>query len=333
MKMADVTEFRMVPDASVEALFAARRGKPLPDYRTLTIAAARASFASAQAATVIEKPVLDAIDDIRAEWKGVVVRLRLYRPTHSDQAQPALVYFHGGGWVMGGLDSHDHICRSLAREAGVVVIAVGYPLAPETRYPGQVRYGLSAMHWIFANAAALNLDGERIAVAGDSAGGNIAAVLALHSRNGELPALKAQILIYPVLDLTMSGASYAHPHPDLSITGEAMDWYIGHYLPDRRLASNWQASTFLVESVAGLCPSFVMTAGCDVVASEGRAYADRLRSAGVSLVEKSYPGQIHAFLGLPHLLPEARRAFFDIANYLRAHVSAPMGDDVDSLTP
>src|SRR5690606_20954890 len=155
-------------------------------------------------------------------------------------------------------------------EAGVVVIAVDYPLAPETRYPGQVHYGLSAMHWIFANAAALNLDRERIAVAGDSAGGNIAAVLALHSRNGDLPALKAQILIYPVLDLTMSGRSYAYPHPDLSIAGEAMDWYIEHYLPDRRLAANWQASPYLVESVAGLCPSFVMTAGCDVVASEGR---------------------------------------------------------------
>jgi acetyl esterase len=331
--MADVTEFRMVPDGSVEALFAARRGKPLPDYRALTIEVARANFAAAQAATVIEKPELEEINDIEAELEGAVVRLRLYRPTHSDRPQPALVYFHGGGWVMGGLDSHDHICRILAREAGVVVVAVDYPLAPETRYPGQLCYGLSAMHWIFANAGALNLDHGRIAVAGDSAGGNIAAVMALHSRNGDLPALKAQILLYPVLDLTMSGASYEHPHPDLSITGAAMDWYIGHYLPDRRLAANWQASPYLVESVAGLCPSFVMTAGCDVVASEGMAYAERLRWAGVPVVEKPYPGQIHAFLALPHLLPEAGQAFFDIANYLRAHVSVRQVDDVDSLTP
>lgn len=331
--MADVTEFRMVPDASVEALFAARRGKPVPDYRTLTVEAARANFSAAQAATVIDKPALEAISDLEAEWEGEVVRLRIYRPTHSDQSQPALVYFHGGGWVMGGLDSHDHICRILAREAGVVVIAVDYPLAPDTRYPGALRYGLDAMRWIFANADALNLDPARVAVGGDSAGGNIAAVMALHSRNGDLPALKAQVLLYPVLDLTMSGASYAHPHPDLSITGAAMDWYIGHYLPDRRLAANWQASPSLVDSVSGLCPSFVMTAGCDVVASEGIAYANRLRSAGVSLVEKSYPGQIHAFLALPHLLPEAGQAFFDIANYLRAHVSASAGEDVAAVLP
>ena len=331
--MADATEWPMVPDASVEALFAARRGKPMPNYATLTLDAARANFAAAQAATVLEKPELAAIRDLEIDWEGEAINLRLYRPSHGGQKQAALVYFHGGGWVLGGLDSHDHICRILAEAAGVVVIAVDYPLAPETRYPGAVNYGLNAMRWIFANAWALDLDSARIAVGGDSAGGNLAAVMALHSRNEHLPALKAQVLLYPVLDLTMSWASYRNPHPELSVTGAAMDWYIGHYLADRQLAAHWQASPFLAESVVGLCPSFVMTAGCDVVAWDGMAYAERLRSAGVPLVEKRYPGQIHAFLALPHLLPEAAQAFSAIANYLRANVSAPTGENAAAPRP
>lgn len=331
--MADATEWPMVPDASVEALFAARRGKPVPDYATLTLDAARANFAAAQAATVIEKPELAAIRDLAVDREGEAINLRLYRPSHGEHHQAALVYFHGGGWVLGGLDSHDHICRILAEAAGVVVIAVDYPLAPETRYPGAVHYGLNAMRWIFANAWALDLDPARIAVGGDSAGGNLAAVLALHARNEDLPALKAQVLLYPVLDLTRSGVSYRNPHPDLSVTGAAMNWYIGHYLPDRQLATNWQASPYLAESLVGLCPSFVMTAGCDVVAWDGMAYADRLRSAGVPLVEKHYPGQIHAFLALPHLLPEAGQAFSDIANYLKAHVSVPNRENAAASVP
>lgn len=331
--MSDSAEYQMVPDASVEALFEARRGSPLPDYSTLSVETARASFAAAQAATVIDKPELEEIVDLKVEWSGENINLRIYRPNFGCHSEAALVYFHGGGWVMGGLDSHDHICRVLAERAGLVVIAVDYPLSPETRYPGAIRNALGALRWIFAHAAALKLDPARIAVGGDSAGGNLAAVMAIHSRNGDLPALKAQVLLYPVLDLTMSGASYSAAHPDLTVTRAAMDWYIGHYLPDRRLAANWQASPFLVESVAGLCPSFVLTAGCDVVASDGMAYADRLRQAGVSIVEKTYPGQIHAFLALPHRLPEAWDAFSDIANYLKAHVSVQAGENVASVLP
>lgn len=323
----------MVPDASVEALFAARRGAPKPDYATLSVEAARSAFAAAQAAMVLDSPTLANVRDLEGIWNGEAVRVRVYRPSETNTPQAALVYFHGGGWVMGSLDSHDHICRVLATEADVVVIAVDYPLAPETQYPGAIRYGLNAMNWVFANAGPLGLDPARIAVGGDSAGGNLAAVMALHARYGDLPALRAQVLLYPVLDLTMSGPSYQDPHPDLSISGAAMEWYIANYLPDRRLAQNWQASPYFVESVAGVCPGFILTAGCDVVAWDGIAYAERLRAAAVPLVEKCYRGQIHAFLALPHLLPEVGQAFFDIAKYLRAQVSTRMGENVAACSP
>lgn len=322
----------MVPDASVEALFDARRNAPKPDYATLSVETARSSFAAAQAATVLEKPEMAEIIEVEDSWNGEPLRLRVYRPSLNAELQAALIYFHGGGWVLGSIESHDHICRTLAAKADVVVIAVDYPLAPESRYPCAVLYGLNAINWVFANVDALGLDRQRIAVGGDSAGGNLAAVMALHARNGDLPRLAAQVLLYPVLDLTMSGASYDDPHPDLSITGAAMDWYIGHYLPDRRLAENWQASPYFVESVVGLCPSFILTAGCDVVAWDGMAYADRLGEAGVPVVEKRYPGQIHAFLALPHLLPEADHAFCDVANYLKAQLSIGAVENVAAET-
>lgn len=323
----------MVPDASVEALFEARRNAPKPDYSILSVQAARSNFAAAQAATVLDKPDMAEIIEVEDSWNGEPLRLRVYRPSDKAEPQGALIYFHGGGWVLGSLDSHDHICRTLAAKGDVVVIAVDYPLAPEARYPCAVLCGLNAVNWVFANSDALGLERTRIAVGGDSAGGNLAAVMALHARNGDLPALKAQVLLYPVLDLTMSGESYENPHPDLSITGAAMDWYIGHYLPDRRLAENWQASPYFVDSVVGLCPSFILTAGCDVVVRDGMAYAERLAAAGVPIVEKCFPGQIHAFLALPHLLPEAERAFCDVANYLKEHLSVRMGENVAPETP
>lgn len=324
--MDAATKSAMVPDASVERLFQARRGMPAVDYRHLSVEAARANFAAAQAATVLAaSPAMVEIRDIESEWEGRHVELRLYRPLESDTAAPALVYFHGGGWVLGSLDSHDHICRMLASLAGTTVLSVSYPLSPETPFPGAVQSGLAAIRWIFTHATELGIDRDRIAVAGDSAGGNLAAVMALHSRNSALPPLKAQLLLYPLLDLEMSGPSYGNAHPELSVSPSAIGWYIGHYLGGRASASHWEASPLLADSLVGSCPAFILTAGCDVVCSDGIVFAERLRRAGVSVEEIHYPGQIHAFLALPHLLPEADQAYKDIANYLVHHVSGARG--------
>lgn len=319
--MDAVINSAMVPDASVERLFQARRGMPAVDYRHLSVEAARANFAAAQAATVLASPAMVELRDIESEWEGQEVGLRLYRPLENHTAAPALVYFHGGGWVLGSLDSHDHICRMLAGLSGTTVLSVSYPLSPETPFPGAVQAGLAAIRWIFTHATELGIDHDRIAVAGDSAGGNLAAVMALHSRNKALPALKAQLLLYPLLDLEMSGRSYVDAHPELSVSPSAIGWYIGHYLGSRASASHWKASPLLADSLVGSCPAFILTAGCDVVCSDGIAFARRLRHAGVSVEEIHYPGQIHAFLALPHLLPEAGQAYHDIANYLVRQVS------------
>lgn len=312
----------MVPDASVERLFEARRGRPAVDYSSLTVEAARAGFVAAQSLTVLEAPGMATVQDIETVWNSQPVRIRLYRPLESATPQPALVFFHGGGWVLGNLDSHDHLCRTLANLSGTVVLSVDYPLSPETRFPGAVHNGLAAIRWIFAKAAELGIDADRLAVGGDSAGGNLAAVMALHSRNGALPAFKAQLLFYPLLDLTMAGPSYIDAHPQLSIPASAIAWYIGHYLGDRADAGQWEASPLLAADVAESCPAFILTAGCDVVCSDGIAFAERLGEADVSVVVKHYPGQIHAFLALPHMLPEATLAYQDIANYLVRHVSS-----------
>jgi acetyl esterase len=311
----------MVPDASVEQLFEARRGRPAVDYEDLSVEAARASFAAAQSLTVLEIPDMASVRDIEAVWDGQNFRVRIYRPLENAAPQPALVFFHGGGWVLGNLDSHDHLCRMLASLSGTVVLSVEYPLSPETRFPAAVYTGLAAIRWIFTSAAALGIDRDRVAIGGDSAGGNLAAVLALHSRDGALPAFKAQLLFYPLLDLTMSGPSYADAHPQLSIPPSAIAWYIGHYLGDDTDAGHWEASPLLAPDVAESCPVFILTAGCDVVCSDGIAFAERLREADVSVVVKHYPGQIHAFLALSHMLPEATLAYQDIANYLVRHVS------------
>jgi acetyl esterase len=322
--MAGAGQNTMMPDESVERLFESRRGRPPVDWENLTVETARANFAAAQSLFPLPPPDLADVSDVQAHWEGQAVSLRIYRPAISDIPQPAMIFFHGGGWVLGDLDSHDHLCRMLASLSGVVVLSVDYPLSPENRFPGAVASSLAAVRWIFAQAEQLGLDSRRVAVGGDSAGGNLAAVMALHSRKGALPPFRAQLLFYPLLDLTASGPSYRNAHPDLSIPASAISWYVDHYLGTTADPAQWEASPLLASDLDESCPAFILTAGCDVVCSDGTAYAERLRQAGVAVIEKHYPGQVHAFLSLPHLLPEAVDAFQVIANYLAHNVSAPV---------
>ena len=231
-----------------------------------------------------------------------------------------MIFFHGGGWVIGGPDSHDHLCRSVVRGADVTLISLDYPLSPEAKFPRTLDLCAETVRWIFDNADGLGIDPARVAFSGDSAGGNLAAVLALMARDGDLPRPRAQALFYPVTDLTMSQPSYGIDFPGMPVSARTMAWFIDHYLETPDQARDWHASPLLAPSFADVAPAFVMTAGCDVLCDEGRAFAAKLAEAGTEVTEAHFPGQIHPFLTLPHVLPRSYAAIEAGTDFLVRHL-------------
>ena len=215
---------------------------------------------------------------------------------------PGLVFFHGGGWVIGDLDSHDDLCRDLAAQAGCAVLSVDYRLAPEHRFPAAADDAIAATNWVAANAAPLGIDPKRLAVGGDSAGGNLAAVAALAARDAGRP-LAAQLLIYPVTDMSrFEGESYATCGEGYGLTAGAMVWFRDHYLTDANAARDWRVSPLLASDLGRSPPALVVTAEFDVLRSEGEAYAKRLAEAGVPT--RAHPLRRHD----PRLRIHGRRA-------------------------
>lgn len=233
------------------------------------------------------------------------VPARLYRPDASA-VLPLLVYYHGGGWVIGGLDSHDNVCRSLANKAGVAVLSVDYRLAPEHPFPAAAEDALCALRWAHENAAEIGVDPDRIAVGGDSAGGNLAAVVA---QQRPVP-LRFQLLIYPAVDMTQSFASQKENAAGPVLTEQAMEWFIGHYMADRsrmkdELASPWFAADSMLK---GTPPALVITAQFDPLRDEGEAYGARLIRNGTPASIVRFNGQFHSFFGMLGLLDDAESA-------------------------
>jgi acetyl esterase len=246
------------------------------------------------------------------------IPVRVYEPagTTGDR-RPVVVWYHGGGWVIGDLDSHDGACRRLANRTGAVVVAVHYRLAPEDRFPAAADDAFAALRWVHANAAELGVEPDRIAVAGDSAGGNLSAVTALRTRDEGGPTLRFQALIYPVTDLTMTTASYAENADGYLLTREGMEWFAGHYLGTAD-AKDPLASPFFADDVSGLAPALVITAEFDPLRDEGEAYAARLKEAGVPVEVVRYDGMIHGFYGMGGLTPVALEAAEKVAAALKA---------------
>lgn len=240
----------------------------------------------------------DAVAEVRELRTPSGIGLRLYRPLGSDQAAllPGVLFLHGGGWVLGDLESHDPVCRRLANLSGCAVLAVEYRLAPEHVFPAAVEDCAEAMRFLAGEAAALGVDPSRLAVAGDSAGGNLAAVLALMARDGDLPAPGLQLLFYPVTDLMMTGESYQRTRPDLPLTGASMRYFIDHYTPDPAARVDWRASPGRAPSLAGAAPALVVTAGHDPLCDEARLYAYRLERDGVPVTSLHLSDYAHGFL-------------------------------------
>lgn len=232
------------------------------------------------------------------------VPIRLYRPAPMGEKLPVIVFYHGGGWVIGDLDTHDAPCRMLAAETGYAVVAVDYGLAPENPFPAAVNDAYEALKWVAANSDTLGIDAEKIAVAGDSAGGNLAAVMCHKTRDEAGPKISHQLLVYPVTDDAMDTVSYVDNGEGYMLSRDTMTWFFGHYMvPDA--AGNPLLSPLHATSFAELPPATVITAEYDPLRDEGEAYADKLKAAGIDTLKQRIDGQVHGFFTMTDMMPEA----------------------------
>ena len=247
------------------------------------------------------------------------VPLRLYRPRGSDAATalPVLVYFHGGGWVIGDLDTHDSLCRQLCNASGCAIVAVDYRMGPEHRFPAAVDDCVQATRWVRAHAAELALDAARFAVGGDSAGGNLAAVVCLALREAKQPLPDFQLLLYPATDMRMAAPSHQTNGEGYLLTRDTVAYFRGHYIADPAQWTDWRASPLLAPDLRGLPPALVLTAGYDPLRDEGRQYADALSTAGVPTQYVCFERQIHGFMPMGRVIDEAHTAIDLCAAVLR----------------
>jgi acetyl esterase len=282
----------------------------VPPTHTLSPADARTFYRERRGFTQPAPPDVASVRDLQAEGPHGAIPLRLYRPLGSATTDtlPVLVYFHGGGWVIGDLDTHDTLCRELTNGAGCAVVAVDYRMAPEHRFPTAVDDCLAATRWVRAQAGALKLDATRLAVGGDSAGGNLAAVVSIATRDaGDLP-IAYQLLIYPATDQHRNAPSHTSNGQGYLLTTDTMDYFTGHYITDAAHYRDWRASPLLHGDLAKLPPALVLTAGYDPLRDEGAAYAERLTAAGNGATYVCFERQIHGFITMGKLLDEANTA-------------------------
>ncbi|MVA22063.1 alpha/beta hydrolase fold domain-containing protein [Agrobacterium vitis] len=304
----------------VDAVIAA--SAPGPEVGTPE--SARRSFRESRRALAPAVPEVAYIEDIEAV--DTHPRMRLYRGwgTASGESLPVLLFFHSGGWVSGDLETHDIACRAIANAARCAVIAVDYALAPERPFPAAIDDALAAYEHISRSGPALNVDTSRIAVGGDSAGANIAAVLALSLRD-HAATPSGQILLYPATCFPAQTASRRQFESGPTLNGPALRWFASHYLSDPNTAMDWRASPLLAEDHSSLPPALIVTCGHDPLRDEGLAYADKLEAAGVSVRRRHFPGQIHGFLTMGGVMPETTILIGEVAAELQRVFTAPPG--------
>jgi acetyl esterase len=280
----------------------------LKPIEAMTPAEARAQMeATAQSRKAEPLPVA-RVEEQMVPGPADSIRLRLYWPNAAAPA-PAIVYYHGGGHVIGSLDTHDLVARNLCAGTDALVASVDYRMGPEHKFPAAVEDSFAALKWVHAHANELGADPDRIGVHGDSAGANLAAVVALMARDAGGPRLRLQSLVYPVADYSLAGDSYERFAEGYGVlTRQAMVWFRNHYLRTPKDAEDWRASPIKAASLAGVAPAIVVTAECDVLHDDGEGYAEALRRAGVPVEYKEYSGMIHAFFGMVPVVDDAMNA-------------------------
>lgn len=312
----------------VRALLESMDAQGAPPLETLDPVTARTGRLEPMKMLGGQPEVLARVEDLSVPGPGGNIPIRVYASEHGG-IRSALIYFHGGGFVFGNLDTHDAACRAIAKESGAVVISVDYRLAPEHKFPAAVEDSYAATIWVAQNAAELGIDRGCISVGGDSAGGNLATVVAIRCRDTGGPALASQVLIYPVTDLS---SFETESHRDFAegyfLTRAAMNWFTGHYLPSAGLTSHPEASPLLAPDVSGLPPALVITAEFDPLRDEGEAYAQRLQQAGVPVTVSRYPGMVHGFVSMMGVLAGGREAIHEVAEFTHSVAESRAGDEL-----
>ena len=308
-------------DPQVKAFLDQLAAAGLPPVESLTPREARLQM-EAGAMMLGRMPEVGRVEDHVLAGPESPLRVRLTAPA-GEGPFPAVVYFHGGGWVVGSLFSHDHLCRALTRASGMAFVSVDYRLAPEHPFPAAVDDAEAAAAWVVANAETLGLDPARIAVGGDSAGGNLAAVVARRARDRGDSPFAGQLLLYPVTDADLDTPSYLANAEGYFLTRSAMAWYWNQYAPDLAARLHPDVSPLRTPDLRGLPPALVVTAGFDTLSDDGVAYARRLAEAGVAVEHFHYEGMIHGFFRRHHLLDVGKTALADVAAGLARMLGTP----------
>lgn len=306
----------MKPHPQVAALLDAAARSPLPTLDKVAPFVARRLYAE-RCKAVMPKKTPEMQIRVLLTTDGVI--LRSYRPAALAKTErlPALMFFHGGGWTIGDLDTHDMLCRELAAGARCAVFSVEYRLAPESPFPAAVDDCVNATRFVWAQHESLHVDPNRIAVGGDSAGGNLAAVVALHARDAGGPPLCHQLLIYPATDQNLETDSLSRNGQGYLLTRPLMEQFRSYYLPRPADYADWRAAPALARSHAGLPPAFVLTAGFDPLLDDGRQYVELLARAGVEVAYRDYADMIHGFILMGGVLETANAAVADCCAALR----------------
>ncbi|MFC7062893.1 alpha/beta hydrolase [Halobacillus seohaensis] len=306
----------MVLDPQAKVLLVQMEAAGSPPLESLPPAEARQAFRALEGSSNEHLESVAKIESQRIPGPNGDIQIRVYTP-EGEGPHPAFVFFHGGGWVIGDLDTHDNICRSLTNLANCVVVSVDYRLAPEHKFPIPIEDCYAASQWVFEHPSELNIDADKIAVGGDSAGGNLAAVVTHLAKERGTPKLSYQLLFYPSTDFTRETESMQDNAEGYFLTKDSMIYFRNHYLKNQEDARNLLASPLLVEDLSELPPAMVVTAEYDPLRDEGEAYANRLQGAGVPVILKRFEGMIHGFVSMADKLDKGKEALQFAADSLR----------------
>ncbi|MDB5899170.1 MAG: alpha/beta hydrolase fold-3 domain protein [Ramlibacter sp.] len=293
-----------------QALMRLMEERGVPPTHSLGPQQARDFYRERRTFTQPDPPEVGAVRDLAAPGPAGPIPLRSYRPMGAAPGTvlPVLVYYHGGGWVIGDLDTHDVLCRQLCNGSGCAVVAVDYRMGPEARFPAAVDDAIAAARWVSRHATELKIDPARLAVGGDSAGGNLAAVVALAARDSADLPIAFQLLIYPATDQRRGWPSHTSNGQGYLLTRDTMDYFHDHYIDDKKHDLDWRASPLLHPDHAKLPPAFVLTAGYDPLRDEGLQYAHALSAAGSRAALVNFERQIHGFITMGRVIDEANTA-------------------------
>jgi acetyl esterase len=288
-----------------------------PPVYELSVEEARYGFEASSPTVFGPVAEVASIEDVAIPGPNGPVRIRIYRPAGAEPPLPVLVFFHGGGWVIGSLDTHDGVCRALCARTPCAVVSVDYRLAPEYRYPAALEDAWAATVWVAERAQELMLDPGAVAIGGDSSGGNLAALVALRARDHGMP-LRFQLLVYPACGSTFDWPSYRENGEGYGLTLNSMRWYLDHYMGPDADAVGAEVAPLDAADLSGVAPALVLTAEFDPLRDEGEAYARRLEESGVPVALSRYDGQVHGFIRMPALIRRAEDALDECAAALRA---------------